>query len=119
MPAQKVVEIQGRNQLRRLSVFLDVVYALLLFDFLQHLPDAEDMSWRDQPMGPLQLLIDNRIDRLRIVIGCGLTLTYWNLSNRLLSWLVRTDGKKRGCILPELGGLNRSTEWVAISSSAV
>ena len=91
MATQNVVELQGRNYLRRLGVFLDVVYALLFVQMLQYLPQAEDMSWRDRPLGLLQVLIDNGTELLRIVVGCGLTLIYWNLSNRLLGSLVRTD----------------------------
>jgi len=102
MIMRNIIELQGRNHLRRLAVFLDVVYAMLFVQMLQYLPQAEDMSWTDQPLGLLQRLIDNRTDLLRIVIGCGLTLIYWNLSNRLLGSLVRTDSKHALLVLLQM-----------------
>ncbi len=102
MTTQNVIELQGSNYLRRLGVFLDVVYALLFVQMLQYLPQAEDMSWSNRSLGLLQVLIDNRTELLRIVIGCGLTLIYWNLSNRLLGSLVRTDGKHALLVLLQM-----------------
>ena len=92
MSTQEVIELRGRNYLRRLCVFLDVVYALLFVQLLQYLPQTEDLAWKERPLGLLQLLIDNATELLRILIGCGLTIIYWNLSNRLLGSLQRTDG---------------------------
>lgn len=83
----------GVKYLRRLEVFLDVVYALLFVEMLQYLPMAEDMSWVGSPLGLLQVLVDNPDELLRIFIGLGLTLIYWNHNNRLLGPLVRTDGR--------------------------
>jgi uncharacterized membrane protein len=81
----------GRKQLRRLEVFLDVVYALLFVQMLLYLPQAEDMAWVSKRWGLLQPLIDRPVDLLRILLGLGLILVYWNLSNKLLGPLARTN----------------------------
>ena len=83
----------GAKYLRRLETFLDVVYGLLFFQMLLYLPRAEDMKWVGQPLGLLQVLIDHSHELLRIVVGLGLTLIYWNLNNRLFGPLGRTDAR--------------------------
>ncbi len=88
---------EGEKRLRRLEVFLDVVYALLFFHMLLYLPQSEDLAWADKPWGLLSLLADNAGELLRILVGLGLTLIYWNLSHKLLGPVVRTDG--RHCLL--------------------
>lgn len=84
---------QGKRYLQRLEVFLDVVYALLFVGILQYLPQSEGMEWVGTPLGLLQPLVDNPTDVLRIIIGIGLTLLYWNFTNKLLGPLIRTDFK--------------------------
>jgi uncharacterized membrane protein len=86
-------DLQGASYLARLKVFLDVVYAVLFVKVLDYLPQFEDMAWKDKPLGLLQLLMENATELLRIFIGLGLTLIYWNLNNRLLGPLVRTNGR--------------------------
>ena len=47
--------------LRRLSRFIDVVYAVIFFNMLTtYLPFVEDMNWTDKPYGLLSHLIDNK-----------------------------------------------------------
>ena len=70
--------------LRRLATFIDLVYALIFFHmFREYLPMAEDMAWSAKPLGLLSHLIDNGSELLRIFIGVGLTLIYWNQNNNL------------------------------------
>lgn len=83
----------GRKHLRRLEVFLDVVYALLFIRMIAYLPPAENLSWVDSPIGLLQVFADRPGELARVVIGVGLTVIYWNLNNRLLAPLSRTDSR--------------------------
>ena len=84
---------QGKKHLKRLETFLDVVYALLFFRILHYLPHSEDMAWADKPLGLLSLLWANADELLRIIVGMGLTIIYWNLNNKLFGSLVRTNGR--------------------------
>lgn len=81
----------GERQLRRLETFLDVAYAVLFVQFIMYLPETEDMAWAELPYGLLSLLIENSGELLRLVIAVGLTLFSWNLTNKLLAPLQRTD----------------------------
>lgn len=92
----------GARRLRRLEVFLDVVYALVFFRMINYLPASENMRWAGSRWGLLQLLVDNREELLRIVVGIGLTLIYWNLNNKLFARLARTDGKHAVMALVQL-----------------
>lgn len=79
--------------LRRLTTFIDVVYAMIFFSMLTtYLPQVEDMSWTSKPYGLLSLLAENGNELLRIFIGAGLALLYWNQNNNLFKNLVRTNG---------------------------
>lgn len=79
--------------LLRLSRFIDVVYALLFFHLIiNYLPTFENMEWTNKPMGLLSHMIDNRSELLRIFIGGGLALLYWNQNNNLFKNLVKTNG---------------------------
>ena len=95
------VEVAARR-LRRLETFLDVVYAVLFVHFIMYLPKTEDMAWMQLPWGLLSLLIDNRVELLRLFIAVGLTLISWNLTHKLLSPLQRTDGLHTICTLVQL-----------------
>ncbi len=79
--------------LQRLSRFIDVAYALLFFHLLiRYLPTFEDMEWTHKPLGLLSHMIDNRLELLRIFIGGGLALMYWNQNNNLFKNLIKTNG---------------------------
>lgn len=79
--------------LLRLSTFIDVVYALLFFHLIiRYLPTFEDMEWLEKPYGLLSHIYDGRSELLRIFIGAGLALLYWNQNNNLFKNLVRTNG---------------------------
>jgi len=95
----------ARRRLRRLEVFLDVVYALLFAMMLQYLPQAEDMAWAEHRLGLLQLLVDHRVELLRIFIGLGLTPIYWNLHVNLLAPLAGTDGRHTSLVLLQMAAV--------------
>ena len=79
--------------LARLSRFIDVAYALLFMHLIiNFLPHFEDMEWTHKPYGLLTHLVDNRLELLRIFIGAGLALLYWNQNNSLFKNLIRTNG---------------------------
>ena len=79
--------------LTRLSRFIDVAYALLFIHLIvEFLPHFEDMEWTHKPYGLLSHLVDNRMELLRIFIGGGLALLYWNQNNSLFKNLIRTNG---------------------------
>ena len=80
------------RSLRRLEVFLDVLYALIVFRMLAYLPSADDMTWVGKPLGLLGRLIHDRRDLWRPVMGIGLTVVCWLLNNKRLNRLHRTDG---------------------------
>lgn len=82
----------SRRSLRRLEVFLDVLYALIVFRMLAYLPSAEDMTWVGKPLGLLGRLIHDRRELWRPVMGIGLTVFCWTLNNKRLNQLKQTDG---------------------------
>jgi hypothetical protein len=73
-------------------MFLDVLYALIVFRMLAYLPSAEDMTWVGKPLGLLGRLIHERRELWRPVMGIGLTVICWTLNNKRLNQLKRTDG---------------------------
>jgi len=84
--------VPNQEHLRRLKVFIDVFYAIVFYRMLEYLPPAENMEWTKLPYGLLSLLIDHRIELLRIFIGAGLALIMWNQNNNLFKSLVKTNG---------------------------
>ncbi len=89
--------------LNRLSRFIDIVYALLFFFMITHyMPLIEDMEWSHKPLGLLSHLIDNSSELLRIFIGGGLALMYWNQNNSLFKHLTKTDGMHAALSLIQL-----------------
>ena len=89
--------------LRRLGTFIDVVYALVFFHMLTtYLPFVEDMEWSHKPLGLLSHLIDNKNELLRIFIGGGLALMYWNQNNIFFKNLVKTNGTHAALSLIQL-----------------
>ena len=92
-----------RVYLNRLSRFIDIVYALLFFHMLtNYLPIIEDMEWSHKPLGLLSHLMDNSNELLRIFIGGGLALMYWNQNNSLFKHLVKTNGMHAALSLVQL-----------------
>ena len=78
--------------LRRLSSFIDVVYAVIFFHIMsQYLPHFEGGAWMEKPYGLLSHFYDSREELLRIIIGSGLALFYWNQNVGIFKHLVRTN----------------------------
>jgi len=95
--------VPDRIYLNRLSQFIDIVYALLFFHMLSsYLPVIEDMEWSHKPMGLLSHLMDNSSELLRIFIGGGLALMYWNQNNSLFKNLTKTNGTHAALSLIQL-----------------
>jgi len=87
----------------RLSRFIDIVYALLFFFMITHyMPLIEDMEWSHKPLGLLSHLMDNSSELLRIFIGGGLALMYWNQNNSLFKHLTKTNGMHAALSLIQL-----------------
>jgi hypothetical protein len=78
--------------LRRLEVFLDVLYALLAFHMLSYLPPVRDMSWAGKPFGLLGALTSHGRELWRAVMGMGVTMICWHVSATRLARLRATDG---------------------------
>ena len=77
------------NRLRRL---IDVVYAVIFFHIItNYLPLIEDMEWTHKKYGLLTHMIDYKDWLLKVFIGAGLTLMYWNQNNGLFKNLVKTN----------------------------
>ena len=89
--------------INRLSRFIDVVYALIFFHMLvTYLPVIEDMEWSHKPYGLLSHMADNGNELLRIFIGAGLALMYWNQNNSLFKNLIKTNATHAALSLIQL-----------------
>lgn len=78
--------------LQRLSRFIDVVYAVIFFHIMsQYLPHFEGGAWMGKPYGLLSHFYDSRVELLRVIIGSGLALLYWNQHVGLFKHLERTN----------------------------
>jgi hypothetical protein len=81
---------QSRS-LRRLEVFLDIIYGLIAVHMLTYLPPVKDMSWVATRFGLLGTMIGNAREVWRVVMGIGITAIAWYLSSKRLSQLRLTD----------------------------
>jgi hypothetical protein len=89
--------------LRRLEVFLDVIYALLAFQMLSYLPPVRDMSWVGKPLGLLGALASDRRELWRAIMGMGVTAICWHVSATRLARLRLTDGVHTTITLVQAG----------------
>lgn len=87
-----MTEALSLRVVRRLEVFVDVVFALIFFHILLYLPPTTDMTWVGRPYGVLQGLVDNPVEFVRVLVGIGLTLIYWLQSTTFLKYVSRTNG---------------------------
>ena len=67
-----------------------------------YLPETEELTWTELPLGLLSLLLDNSLNLMRLLIGVGLTLISWNLTHKLLGPLERTNGVHTFLVLLQL-----------------
>ena len=91
------------RDLRRLEVFLDVVYALIAVQMLRYLPPVKDMSWAGTRLGLLSPLVTNARELWRAVMGIGITAIAWCVSARRLSHLGMTDWAHTAIVLVQTG----------------
>jgi hypothetical protein len=89
--------------LRRLEVFLDVVYGLVAAHMLTYLPPVRDMTWAARPLGLLGELAKNTHEVWRAAMGFGITALAWLVSARRLSRLRTTDALHSGIVLFQTG----------------
>jgi hypothetical protein len=89
--------------LRRLEVFLDIVYGLIAVQMLSYLPPVKDMSWAGKPLGLLSPMVGNARELWRTVMGIGITAIGWCVSARRLSHLGTTDVVHTAIVLLQTG----------------
>jgi hypothetical protein len=97
------VDAESSRALRRLEVFLDVVYGLVSFRMLRYLPPVRDMSWAARPLGLFGELMRNGREVWRAVMGVTITAIAWLVSARRLSRLRATDAWHSGIVLVQTG----------------
>jgi hypothetical protein len=89
--------------LRRLEVFLDIVYALIAVHMLTYLPPVRDMSWAARPLGLMGALTESAREVWRAVMGLVITAIAWLVCARRLSRLRSTDALHSGLVLVQTG----------------
>jgi hypothetical protein len=89
--------------LRRLEVFLDIVYGLVAVHMLTYLPSVKDMSWAGRPLGLLGAMVGNARELWRAVMGLGITAIAWLVCARRLSRLRATDAMHSAIVLVQTG----------------
>jgi hypothetical protein len=89
--------------LRRLEVFLDIVYGLVAVHMLTFLPPVKDMSWTAHPLGLLGAMVVNARELWRAVMGLAITAIAWLVCARRLSHLRATDAFHSGIVLVQTG----------------
>ena len=82
---------RGEKQLWRLSVLIDVLYALMIYKLFTLMPNPEvDGFGRDEIY---EVLTESYLNYTVIFIGIVLIILYWGLSNRLFGNLKHTNGR--------------------------
>ena len=89
--------------LRRLEVFLDVLYALVAFHMFSYLPPVRDMSWTAHPFGLLGALTSHGREMWRAIMGMGVTAICWHVTATRLARLRLTDGVHTTITLVQAG----------------
>ena len=82
-------ERQGALQLKRLTVLMDVVFALIIWRIFMILPrpDGDMAQWNSV----LQMLQNNWDDFLLVLLSTIIVIVFWVQNNNLLGKLKRTD----------------------------
>jgi hypothetical protein len=91
------------RSLRRLQVFVDIVYALVAVHMLSYLPPVDDMSWVGKPLGLLGVFVANARELWRAVMGVGITAICWYIGSKRLIRLRGTDVVHTTMILVQTG----------------
>lgn len=87
---EAVVE-RGTKQLFRLSVIIDVLFALMIYKLFTFMPNPEIDGFGREEL--YQVLTESYLNYTVIFIGLVLIILYWGLSNAQFGNLDRTDGK--------------------------
>ncbi|WP_031481053.1 TMEM175 family protein [Maridesulfovibrio frigidus] len=90
MNQEEYREKRHARQLPRLKVFMDVVFAILLWQIFMMLPDIKNYP---EVKTVWELLTIDLDDLATFVIGLIFIVIYWGQNNRLFSHLVSTDNK--------------------------
>ena len=80
------------EKLRSLSLFLDVIFALMFFRIVEFLPSFQGGQWQHLPHGILSLLASQPANLVRVVFGLVITIYYWSRKNALLGLLAKSNG---------------------------
>ena len=85
---QAIVE-RGKNQLFRLSVIVDVLYALMIYKLFTLMPNPEIDNFGREEL--YKVLTESYLNYTVIIIGLVLVILYWGISNLQFGNLKRTD----------------------------
>lgn len=87
---EAVIE-RGTKQLFRLSVLIDVLFALMIYKLFTLMPNPDIDGFGREEL--VQVLTESYLNYTVIFIGLVLVILYWGLSNVQFGNLARTDGK--------------------------
>lgn len=87
---EAVVE-RGTKQLFRLSVLIDVLFALMIYKLFTFMPNPDIDGFGRAEL--VQVLTESYLNYTVIFIGLVLVILYWGLSNVQFGNLALTDGK--------------------------
>lgn len=87
---QALVE-RGEKQLFRLSVIIDVLYALMIFKLFTLMPNPQVDNFGREEL--YKVLTESYLNYTVIVIGLVLVILYWGINNLQFGNLDRTDSK--------------------------
>ena len=82
---------RGEKQLFRLSVIIDVLYALIIYRLFTFMPNPEVDNFGKEEL--YKVLTESYLNYTVIVIGLVLVILYWGMSNLQFGNLDRTDSK--------------------------
>jgi len=86
---EAIVE-RGTKQLFRLSVIIDVLFALMIYKLFTFMPNPEIDGFGREEL--YKVLTESYLNYTVIIIGLVLVILYWGLSNVQFGNLDRTDG---------------------------
>lgn len=86
----EAIEERGTKQLFRLSVVIDVLFALMIYKLFTFMPNPEIDGFGREEL--YKVLTESYLNYTVIFIGLVLVILYWGLSNVQFGNLDRTDG---------------------------
>jgi len=81
---------RGTKQLFRLSVIIDVLFALMIYKLFTFMPNPDVDGFGREEL--YKVLTESYLNYTVILIGLVLVILYWGLSNAQFGNLARTDG---------------------------